>query len=145
VSFSPQRKHSLLFILDFSMQDYVLLASYYCLETNLTLRLLPGEDELQWDGTMHSERKKIRNYQIIFSLNFHRIIESLRLEKTHRIIQSNHSPFTNGSHQNMSLNTTSKRSLNTTTPFEHHWTLLWTHGSYRTKFYHWPNTSKSQC
>ena len=25
------------------------------------------------------------------------IIESLRLEKTHRIIQSNHSPFTNGS------------------------------------------------
>ena len=27
----------------------------------------------------------------------HRIIESLRLEKTHRIIQSNHSPFTNGS------------------------------------------------
>jgi len=26
-----------------------------------------------------------------------RIIESLRLEKTHRIIQSNHSPFTNGS------------------------------------------------
>jgi len=28
----------------------------------------------------------------------HRIIESLRLEKTHRIIQSKHSPFTNGSH-----------------------------------------------
>ena len=27
----------------------------------------------------------------------HRIIESLRLEKTHRIIQSNHLPFTNGS------------------------------------------------
>jgi len=27
-----------------------------------------------------------------------RIIESLRLEKTHRIIQSNHSPITNGSH-----------------------------------------------
>ena len=27
----------------------------------------------------------------------HRIIESLRLEKTHRIIQSNHPPFTNGS------------------------------------------------
>ena len=28
----------------------------------------------------------------------HRIIESQRLEKTHRIIQSNHSPITNGSH-----------------------------------------------
>ena len=28
----------------------------------------------------------------------HRIIESQRLEKTHRIIQSNHSPFTNGTH-----------------------------------------------
>ena len=27
----------------------------------------------------------------------HRIIESPRLEKTHRIIQSNHSPITNGS------------------------------------------------
>jgi len=27
----------------------------------------------------------------------HRILESLRLEKAHRIIQSNHSPFTNGS------------------------------------------------
>jgi len=31
-------------------------------------------------------------------LTDHRIIESLRLEKTHRIIQSNQSPFTNGSH-----------------------------------------------
>ena len=30
-------------------------------------------------------------------LKNHRIIESPRLEKTHRIIQSNHSPFTNGS------------------------------------------------
>ena len=29
---------------------------------------------------------------------YHRIIESQRLEKTHRIIQSNHSPITNGSH-----------------------------------------------
>jgi len=36
-----------------------------------------------------------------------RIIESLRLEKTHRIIQSNHSPITNGSRKTMSLNTTS--------------------------------------
>ena len=35
----------------------------------------------------------------IFSLHsFHRIIESLRLEKTHRIIQSNHPLITNGSH-----------------------------------------------
>ena len=42
----------------------------------------------------------------------HGIIESPRLEKTHRIIQSNHSPITNGSHQTMSLNTTSKCSLN---------------------------------
>jgi len=30
-------------------------------------------------------------------LRYHRIRESLRLERTHRIIQSNHSPFTNGS------------------------------------------------
>jgi len=28
----------------------------------------------------------------------HRIIESPRLEKTHRIIQSNHPPITSGSH-----------------------------------------------
>ena len=28
----------------------------------------------------------------------YRVIESLRLEKTHRIIQSNHPPTTNGSH-----------------------------------------------
>jgi len=35
------------------------------------------------------------------------------LEKTHRITQSNHSPITNGSQQTMSLNTTSKHSLNT--------------------------------
>ena len=32
-----------------------------------------------------------------YHLPFHRIIQSLRLEKTHGIIQSNHSPFTNGS------------------------------------------------
>ena len=40
-------------------------------------------------------------------------IESPRLEKTHRITQSNPPPITNGSHQTTSLNTTSKRSLDT--------------------------------
>ena len=43
----------------------------------------------------------------------HRITESPRLEKTHRTTQSNHSPITNGSLYTTSLNTTSKRSSNT--------------------------------
>ena len=43
----------------------------------------------------------------------HKIIESPRLEKTSKIIQSNHPPITNISHYVMSLSTTSKCFLNT--------------------------------
>jgi len=45
--------------------------------------------------------------------SLHRIIESLRLKKTHRIIQSNHAPIPNSSSYTPSLNTTSKCPLNT--------------------------------
>ena len=40
---------------------------------------------------------RLQGVVLCFSIQNHRITESLWLEKTHRIIQSNHSPFTNGS------------------------------------------------
>ena len=43
-----------------------------------------------------------------------RIIESPRLEKSHRMTQFNHPPITNSSHYTMPLNIMSKCSLNTT-------------------------------
>jgi len=44
-------------------------------------------------------------FQKVISNKFHRIIESPRLEKTYKIIQSNCPSITNSSHQSMSLNT----------------------------------------
>jgi len=45
----------------------------------------------------NSQIKKARILVPDWIQKSYRIIESLRLEKTHRIIQSNHSPFTDGS------------------------------------------------
>ena len=54
----------------------------------------------------------------ISPLFYHRTIESPRLEKTSKIIQSNHPAITNIAHYTMSLSTTSKCFLNTCyTPF----------------------------
>ena len=47
------------------------------------------------EAAMQKSSKKNTTEFLYFQI---RILESLRLEKTHRIIQSNHSPVTNGSH-----------------------------------------------
>jgi len=68
------------------------------------------EGELNWNVI----RKGHTIYIMGFSKN-HRITESPRLEKTHRITQYNHPPITNSSHYTMSLNT---RTLTLGVPYQ---------------------------
>jgi len=63
--------------------------------TNLTLNTYRNEGATASLGSCASTSPAFEKRISLHS--FHRIIESLRLEKTHRIIQSNHSPFTTGS------------------------------------------------
>ena len=53
--------------------------------------------EINYLNTEQSKEQTFKLYVLHESI-FHRIIESLRLEKTHRIIQSNHPPIANSSH-----------------------------------------------
>ena len=60
---------------------------------------------LLWDGYFY--------FSLILGSTIHRIIDSPRLEKTSKIIQSNCTPITSISHYAMSLTTTTKCFLNT--------------------------------
>ena len=68
----------------------------HAMPTTLVLMLARDYFEYVFCDNSSCLEKTVAHLKVPLPWN-HRIIESLRLEKTHRIIQSKHSPFTNGS------------------------------------------------